>query len=116
MELGSGGSSWSRRILYTDFDDFSMFFSSDSEVTLDIFAVHFSTSFRHEIRWCFGVAKPCGQGLRAEVWSLAFRHERGVGRGSELKLGAWQWQQQLEQENTDFNDFSIFFLENQKSR
>ena len=41
--------------------------------------------------------KPCGQGLKAEAWSLAFRHERGVGRGSELKLGAWQWQQQLEQ-------------------
>ena len=62
------------------------------------------------------MAKPCGQGLRAEASSLAFRHERGVGRGSELKLGAWQWQQQLEQKNTDFDDFSILFLKIQKSR
>ena len=28
----------------------------------------FWTSFRHEIRWCFGVAKGCGQGLKAAVW------------------------------------------------
>ena len=55
-------------------------FSSDSEVTLDIFAVHFSASFRHEIRWCFGVAKPCGQGLRvAEAWSLAVAAAAGAG-------------------------------------
>ena len=47
------------------------FYSRDSEVTLDIFAVHFWTSFRHEIRWCFGVARGCGEGLKAEAWSLA---------------------------------------------
>ena len=53
------------------------FFSTDSEVTLDIFAVHFWTSFRHEIRWCFGVARGCGERFGAEAWSLAVA--AGVG-------------------------------------
>ena len=34
----------------------------------------------------------------------------------ELKLGAWQWQQRVEQKNADFADFSNFFLGIQTSR
>ena len=45
------------------------FFSKDSEVTLGTFAVDFWTSFRHEIRWCFGMAKGCGEELKAAAWS-----------------------------------------------
>ena len=62
------------------------FFSKDSEVTLGTFAVDFWTSFRHEIRWCFGVAKGYGEGLKAAVWRQ-------------------QQQQRLEQKNA----FSISF-------
>ena len=54
------------------------FFSRDSEVTLDIFAVYFRTSFGHEIRWCFGVARGCGERFEAEAWSLAVAAAAGA--------------------------------------
>ena len=60
----------------------------DSEVTLGTFAVDFWTSFRHEIRWCLGVAKGCGEALKAAVSRQQQQH-----------------QQRLEQKNA----FSIFF-------
>ena len=40
----------------------SRFFSRDSEVTLGSLAVHFWTSFQHEMRLCFGLAKGCARG------------------------------------------------------
>ena len=53
-------------------------FSKDSEVTFGTFAVHFWTSFRHEIRLCFGVVRGCGEGLKAEAWSLAVAAAAGA--------------------------------------
>ena len=66
------------------------FFSGDSDVTLGILAVHFWTSFRHEIRWCFGLARGCvGRSSELKLGAWQFLGWRGgVGRGSELKLGS----------------------------
>ena len=38
----------------------------------------FWTRFRYEITRGFGVARPCGQGLRAEAWSLVVAAAAGA--------------------------------------
>ena len=70
------------------------FYSRGSEVTLGTFGVRFGRVFGTKLGGVLG-------------W-------RGrVARGGELKPGAWQWQQRLEQKNVSFVEF---FLGIQKSR
>ena len=79
-ELKLGAWQWQQRLEQknADFADFP-FFSRDSDVTLGILTVHFWTSFRHEIRWCFGLARGCvGRSSGAEAWSLAVAAAAGA--------------------------------------
>ena len=55
------------------------FVARGSEVTVGTLSVHFWTSFRHEIKLCFGLAKGCGERLKAAaVWSPAVAAAAGA--------------------------------------